>query len=143
MRLARLSRQINDGMGAYAVAKLQAQLGDLAGQRVLILGLAYRGDVKETAFSSTFKLAEALAAAGAEALVHDPLYTDEEIRHYGLTPAHLENLPPVAAVILQAAHQMYKNLDWSQIPGCRAVLDGRGVMASDAAGNLPLLWVGR
>jgi UDP-N-acetyl-D-mannosaminuronic acid dehydrogenase len=144
MRLPRLSRQINDEMAAYAVQKLTDQVGDLNGQTVLILGLAYRGNVKEAAFSSTFKLVEALNAVGAKPLVHDPLYTDDEIRHYGLTPASLNPLPQVTAVILQAAHTAYESLDWGSIPGCKAVLDGRGVLnRQQVGGNMPLLWVGR
>ena len=42
-------------------------LGDLSGKRVLILGVAYRGGVKETAFSGAFALRDALLAAGARA----------------------------------------------------------------------------
>jgi UDP-N-acetyl-D-mannosaminuronic acid dehydrogenase len=141
MRLPRLARQINDQMGQYAVQKLSAQVGDLRGQHILILGLAYRGNVKETAFSSAFKLAEAIQAAGAIPLIHDPLYTDDEIRHYGLTPAHLEALPPVKVIILQAAHHQYDGLDWGAFKGVEAVLDGRGALQS--AGDLPLLWIGR
>jgi len=144
MRLPRLSRQINDGMGHYAVQKLIDQLGSLDGKTVLILGLSYRGNVKETAFSSTFKLVDALKAAHAKPIIHDPLYTDEEIRHYGLEPVNLDPLPEADAVILQAAHDEYKNLDWASISNCKAVLDGRGVLGRDDVPNaLPLLWVGR
>jgi nucleotide sugar dehydrogenase len=144
MRLPRLSRQINDGMADYAVDKLRGLLGDLSGARVLILGLAYRGDVKEAAFSSAFKLAESLKAAGAESLVHDPLYSDEEIASYGLTPTQLNPLPAVRAVILQAAHHEYETLDWAAIPGCEAVLDGRAALSREQIpGELALLWVGR
>lgn len=141
MRLPRLARQINDQMGQYAVQKLTAQVGDLKGQNVLILGLAYRGNVKETAFSSAFKLAEALESVGAIPLINDPLYTDDEIKHYGLTPAHLDSLPTIKAIILQAAHPHYESLVWDSFTGVEAVLDGRGALES--AGDLPLLWVGR
>lgn len=144
MRLARLSRQINDGMGAYAVQKLADQVGNLKDKSVLILGLSYRGDVKETAFSSTFKLVEALEQVGAKPLVHDPLYTDDEIKGYGLMPANLDPPPSVTAIILQAAHADYESLDWSVFPDCQAVLDGRNALKADAVGaKMPLLWVGR
>jgi len=143
MRLARLARQINDDMGRYAVEKLRQQIGDLHGENVLILGLAYRGDVKETAFSSTFKLVEALQVAGAQVLVNDPLYTDEEIRAHGLTPVGLNPPPAVRAVILQAAHSAYAGLDWGAFPTCQAVFDGRNVLRADGAGPLRVLWVGR
>ena len=53
-------------MPAYAVDLLEAELGTLAGARVVILGVAYRGNVKEAAFSGAFALRDALAARGAE-----------------------------------------------------------------------------
>jgi nucleotide sugar dehydrogenase len=144
MRLPRLSRQINDQMAGYAIDKLRAALGDLNDQNILILGLSYRGDVKESAFSSTFRLAEVLKTAGARVSVHDPLYTDEEILAYGLTPATLEPLPAASAVILQAMHSGYKTLDWGHIPGLKVVLDGRGDLPrSDVPSQIDLLWVGR
>ena len=49
------------------------------GTQVAVLGAAYRGGVKETAFSGVFATVEALRAAGAEVVVHDPLYTDDEL----------------------------------------------------------------
>jgi UDP-N-acetyl-D-mannosaminuronate dehydrogenase len=131
-------------MAEYAVGKLRGLLGDLSGARVLILGLAYRGDVKEAAFSSTFKLVEALKTAGADALVHDPLYSGDEIASYGLTPATLNPLPDVRAIILQANHREYENLDWAAIPGCEAVLDGRAALSREQIpGEMALLWIGR
>lgn len=142
MRLPRLSRQINDEMAEYAVKKLEAAVGSLKGENVLILGLAYRGNVKESAFSSTFKLVEALAKVGACTLVNDPLYTDEEIALYNLNPVSLNALPKIKAVILQAGHEQYQKLDWAAIPGCEAVLDGRAILTERPA-NIKLLWVGR
>ena len=52
-------------MPAYAVERLAELAGGLAGARVLILGVAYRGDVKETAFSGAFAVRDALARAAA------------------------------------------------------------------------------
>ena len=67
-------------MPAYAVELLDDALGGLAGERVLILGVAYRGGVKETAFSGAFALRDALAARGATPVAADPLYDDDELR---------------------------------------------------------------
>jgi nucleotide sugar dehydrogenase len=70
------ARRVNDAMPAYAVQRLAGRLGTLTGLTVAILGLAYRGGVKESAFSGAFAVAEALTAAGAHPVVHDPLYDD-------------------------------------------------------------------
>ena len=65
-------------MPAYAVELLADALGRRSrGARVLILGVAYRGGVKETAFCGAFALRDALAARGATAVAADPLYDDD------------------------------------------------------------------
>ncbi|MCW2958521.1 MAG: nucleotide sugar dehydrogenase, partial [Solirubrobacterales bacterium] len=83
------ARAVNEAMPGYAVELLAGLLGgSLRGRLVLILGAAYRGDVKETAFSGVFGLRDALQAAGASPIVADPLYTDDELRGLGLEPWH-------------------------------------------------------
>ncbi len=61
-RLPALARSVNETMPAYAVGLLARRSATSAGSRVLILGVAYRGDVKETAFSGAFPLRDALVA---------------------------------------------------------------------------------
>src|SRR6185295_15771309 len=73
--IVRAAREANAGMPEHAVDLLEAEYGDLAGARVVVLGAAYRGGVKETAFSGVFPAVAALQARGAEVSVHDPLYT--------------------------------------------------------------------
>jgi len=117
------ARRTNDAMPAYAVGRLAARLGSLDGLTVAILGLAYRGGVKESAFSGAFGLADALTAAGATPVVHDPLYTDDEIRAAGFTPFHLGEA--CDAAILQADHSEYRSLQSSDLGGATVVVDGR------------------
>src|SRR5206468_9956011 len=119
-RLVAASREINDAMAEHAVVRLEQALAGyrphdyaenaaspLAGRTVLILGLAYRGGVKEAAWSSALLLHRALMARGARVLVNDPLFSDEEIEELGLIPAPLPPAEPVDACILQAAHHEY------------------------------------
>ncbi|MFQ5878798.1 MAG: nucleotide sugar dehydrogenase [Dehalococcoidia bacterium] len=127
--LAALARRINDSMAAYAVGRLREALGELRGKRVLILGLAYRPNVKEAANSSALLLAGELERAGAVALVHDPLLSSAEIEALGLRPASLDPPPAVDAVVLQSYHDAYHNLDWRRFRSCALVLDGRNVLS--------------
>jgi UDP-N-acetyl-D-glucosamine dehydrogenase len=128
LRLPAAAREVNDAMPRYAVALLEEALGALRGERVLILGIAYRGGVKETAFSGAFALRDALRAAGADPLAADPLYADEELRALGFEPW---DGAAVAGAVLQADHERYRALTPTDLPGARAVVDGRGVL--DAA----------
>src|SRR3954464_140985 len=85
-RIAEVAREVNESMPAYAVELLADLLGGLDGTRVLILGVAYRGGVKETAFSGAFPLRDALLSRGAQVAASDPLYEDAELRALGFEP---------------------------------------------------------
>src|SRR5690606_2745893 len=63
--VVRAAREANAGMPDYTVGLLEGAHGDLAGQTVVVLGAAYRGGVKETAFSGVFATVAALVGRGA------------------------------------------------------------------------------
>jgi UDP-N-acetyl-D-mannosaminuronic acid dehydrogenase len=128
-RIPAAAREVNLAMPAYAVARLAASLdGSLEGQRVLILGVSYRGGVKEAAYSGAFGLQQELRARGANVIASDPLYTADELRELGFEPWDGR---PVAAAVLQADHREYHELDPGGLPGVQVILDGRGFL--DAA----------
>ncbi|HWI72780.1 MAG TPA: nucleotide sugar dehydrogenase, partial [Baekduia sp.] len=102
-RLPLAAREINERMPAYAADLL----GDVAGRRVLILGVAYRGGVKETAFSGAFALRDALEGRGATVVASDPLFDDDELRGHGFMPWDGEG---VDAAVVQADHREYATL---------------------------------
>jgi nucleotide sugar dehydrogenase len=126
--LIALSREINDAMADHGVERLGEALGGLSGKTVLILGLAYRGGVKEAELSSALLVADALKRHGARVLVNDPMFSDAEVRAYGLEPSTLPPAGNIDAVVLQAAHPEYATLDYGSLAGCRVVLDGRGAL---------------
>ena len=110
--LIALSREINDCMADHGIERLAEALdGSLQGKTVLILGLAYRGGVKEATLSSALLAADALRRRGAHVLVNDPLFTDDEIRRYGLEPSPLPPAEAVDAVVLQACPPRVRGLD--------------------------------
>lgn len=128
-RLPATSREVNERMPAYAVELLAAELGAaLDSARVLILGVTYRGGVKETAFSGAFPVAQELARRGATALASDPLYDEAELRSLGFEPWDGE---PIDAAVVQADHSAYARLTPGDLPGVRVIVDGRGIL--DAA----------
>jgi nucleotide sugar dehydrogenase len=131
--VVRAAREANLDMPDYAVGMLEGAFGDLAGARVVVLGAAYRGGVKETAFSGVFDTVASLKRRGAEVLVHDPLYADEELAGYGFTPYRLGE--PVDAAIVQADHAEYRSLSPADLPGVRAFVDGRRVSSPEVWGD--------
>lgn len=134
-RLPALARDVNEAMPAYAVELL----GDVAGRRVLILGVAYRGGVKETAFSGAFALRDALAARGAHVVASDPLFGADELAALGFAPW---DGTAVDAAVVQADHAEYATLGGADVPGARLIVDGRGVLDS-ARFDVPVRRIGR
>lgn len=122
--IVRTAREANMEMPEYTVSLAESALdGSLEGRRVVVLGASYRGRVKETAFSGVFTTVDALSRRGAEVLVHDPMFDDAELERYGFTPYHMGE--PVEAAIVQADHPEYANLTPGELPGVRAIIDGR------------------
>ncbi len=125
-RLVKLGLEVNEKMPDYAVALLSGMLDGLDGANVAILGAAYRGGVKETAFSGVFPVLDSLRARGATVTVHDPLYSDLELRQLGLEPHHRGS--PADGAVVQSDHEEYRSWGSQDLPGVRAVLDGRGIL---------------
>lgn len=127
--VVRAAREANAGMPEYTVGLLEGAHGKLTGSRVAILGAAYRGGVKETAFSGVFATVAALHARGAIVLVHDPMYSDEELGALGFTAYHLGE--PIDAAVVQADHLEYSKLRPDQLPEIKTFVDGRRVSSAE------------
>lgn len=128
--IVRAARQANAEMPEHAVSLLEDVYGVLDGARVAVLGAAYRGGVKETAFSGVFPLVAALKARGAHVTVHDPMYSEGELKALGFT-AHTLGAEVDAAVI-QTDHACYRELTEADLPGATVVIDGRDILATAA-----------
>lgn len=119
------AREVNDTMPEHAVGLLTGVLGGLDGRRIAVLGLAYRGGVKEAAFSGTFRLVDALRARGAQPLVHDHLYGDAELEAFGFEPFHLGE--DCEAAIIHTDHEEYRSLSPDDLDGLEVLVDGRAL----------------
>jgi nucleotide sugar dehydrogenase len=126
--VVRAAREANAAMPEHVVGSLEDVHGSLAGQRVVVLGAAYRGGVKETAFSGVFPTVAALVARGAVPLVHDPLYTADELTALGLSPYGLGDT--VDAAVVHTDHEDYREWTPANLPGVRTVVDGRRVLTA-------------
>ncbi len=121
LELIELAREINDGMSQYVIELLEDELGSLAGKKIAILGIAYKGNVGDTRKSPGLKLArdlqavadpdaEAIAADGGETVeiaLHDPHVSDQTIQ---LEPLE-EALADADGVVIATDHDEYEDLD--------------------------------
>src|SRR5690606_13055322 len=106
--IVRTARNYNATMPSYVVDRVEQVIGDISWQRVVVLGAAYRGGVKETAVSGVFPTVEELVKRGATVTVHDPLFSDQELADFGFTAHKMGDEVDVA--ILQADHAEYREL---------------------------------
>lgn len=123
--LVSLSRKINDSMVSYAIALVEEHFKSLKKRNILILGLSFRENVKETTKSSTLLLIDELRKRGANIFVDDPQFSDEEIAFFNVTPFQEKDAEKIDAIILQAFHDEYKNWEFENYTNCQYVLDGR------------------
>jgi len=135
-RLPRTAREVNEAMPGYAAGLL----GDVTGETVLVLGVAYRGGVKEDAFSGARALERELRRRGATPVFADPLYTDDELVALGYAPW---DGGPVGAAVVQADHPEYAQLAAPDVPGATRIVDGRDVLDAARFPGVPVLRIGR
>lgn len=130
MPITENARHLNDAQPASIVERIETDWGPLSGQRVLILGLGFRPGVKESLYSTAFELAGRLALRKAEVSLHDPLYSDDEIRRHGFRPGKFDD---AGILILNTAHPHYQAMDFEGLAKgrLRLVVDGRNLWRPD------------
>jgi len=138
--VVRAARTANKSMPLYAVDLLESEMGTLDGKRIAVLGAAYRGGVKETAFSGVYDVVDSLKSRGSIALVQDPIYSDEELGLLGFEVYKLGQ--PIDGVIVQTNHAEYRDLTANDFPGARAVVDGRRILTEKVSDQIKTLVIG-
>jgi len=103
-RFVELANDVNEHMPAYVVARLTESLNDrflpVRGQRVLLLGLAYKRNTGDARESPSQPVARRLVELGAEVLVADP-HVDARSFPAGVTRVDLtEDVVASAAIVV-------------------------------------------
>jgi UDP-N-acetyl-D-mannosaminuronate dehydrogenase len=127
-------------MPIHVISRVEQALGQLEGKRVAILGLAYRGGVKEHAFSGAWDLIQELRNKKATALVNDPMYSHEELEAMGLDSFTLGE--PCDAAIIQTDHASFKALTREDFPSAKFLVDGRNISSASLRSQIPTYVVG-
>jgi len=142
--LAAKGRTVNDAQAKRVLDRVERLGFDLQDTKVLLLGLGFRPEVKEDAFSTTYLLRDELTGRGATVVVDDPMYADREIEQQGLRPGSISasDLPPV--VILVTAHAAYRKLSFESMAarGVRIIVDGRNAWRKEEVEAAGILYVG-
>jgi UDPglucose 6-dehydrogenase len=129
--------EVNELQKRRVVSKLARHLGELAGKRVALLGLAFKPNTDDMRGASSLVLAARLQAEGAQVSAFDPV-AEQAARALmpGLDYASsaLDALAGADAVILVTEWPELVELDWRQVAKRMRgalVIDGRNALDGD------------
>lgn len=130
--LAKESRDINDGMAAYAVSLVQHKVKI---KKALVLGLSFRPNVKEDALSTAYLLRDILKREQFEVFLHDTEFSFEEIKQRGFDPVRDIYDGGTEVLFLVTMHKEYQSIDFQRLykSGIRFIVDGRNSLDREKA----------
>jgi UDPglucose 6-dehydrogenase len=126
--------EVNELQKRRVVSKLQRHLGDLAGKRVAMLGLAFKPETDDMRGASSLVLAARLLAEGAVVTAYDPI-AEQEARtlmpQLNYCDSAMDALAGADAVVLVTEWKQFLELDWSEVAAAMSgdlVVDGRNAL---------------
>lgn len=137
-RLIKTAREINDSMPHHVVELTVKGLNDagrpLKGSNVLVLGLTFRGGVREFMKAAAKPIIEELKEWGANVYAYDPLCTREDAERFGA--GWKEDFRGIDAIVITADHREFKELNLERLAGemrTKVIVDGRNVLDPEKA----------
>lgn len=126
LEVVAVSRRTNDAQVGNAIKSLETHLGGLDEVPILVLGLTYRENVKELAYSRALPLIERLSFHGADVSAYDPLLSAAEVEERCCATPYAWGRPaPFRAIVTQTADKLWNEIDFSLFPDLELILDGR------------------
>jgi UDPglucose 6-dehydrogenase len=137
LRILEAVEAVNDDQKHRMFDKLRDALGaDLAGARVAVWGLAFKPNTDDMRDAPSLALIEALLAAGATVVVHDPVAMDEAKRRLGervrFAPSSYDALTDADALAVVTDWNEYRHPDFTRIKQTLRrpiIVDGRNLYA--------------
>ena len=119
-RLIETGREINLDMPNHVVKRVIQALNKinkcLMNKKICLLGLSYRGDVKEYRYSPTLDVIRELKNYKPNIVLHDPLFTEKELRDIIDIKFERDMIKAVSdsdCIVILTDHTKYKDLDVS------------------------------
>jgi UDPglucose 6-dehydrogenase len=138
LRILEAVECVNEDQKRVLFSKLREALdGDLRGAVVAVWGLAFKPNTDDMREAPSMALIDALLAAGATPVVHDPAAMDEAKRRLGDTVRYAENaydaLSGADALVVVTDWNEYRHPDFRRIKQTLkrpVVVDGRNLYSS-------------
>ena len=112
--------EVNELQKRRVVSKLQRNLGELAGRRVALLGLAFKPNTDDMRGASSLVLAARLRAEGVHVRAFDPIAEAEArllMPQLDYASDALDAVTDADAVVLVTEWPEFLELDWSEVAG--------------------------
>jgi UDPglucose 6-dehydrogenase len=136
LRILEAVEAVNDDQKRRLVEKLSAALGEISGKRIAVWGLAFKPNTDDMRESPSLALIEALLAAGAVVVAHDPVAMDEARRRLDATvsfaPTSYDALIDADALVVVTDWNEYRHPDFARIKATLkrpVIVDGRNLYA--------------
>ena len=147
MRLLRTAREINEEMPKHVVYLLVKALNEngipMKGSKILVLGLTYRGGVKEFYKSPAIRIIEGLKKWGSIVYAYDPLCNEEDARKLGVR--WKSDFEGVDAIVVATDHREFKEINLEEVAEKvrhKIIVDGRRVFDREEALRLGFVYLG-
>lgn len=136
-RFIDLASEINTGMPAYWVQRVQNELNEIGkpvrDSEILVLGVAYKKDISDVRESPAIDIIELLRRKGADVYYHDPY-----VRSFGegchalkSVSSLMDSVSAADCVVIVTDHSVY---DWADImPRANMLIDTRAVYRDQSA----------
>jgi UDP-N-acetyl-D-mannosaminuronic acid dehydrogenase len=145
--LLKIARKINDEMADYTVKLAENAIrtagGNIKGAKVMVLGIAFRGGVKETRYAPSFRIIRLLKERGAEVYAYDPLFTKAETQEFGFS--YSDRFKGMDCIIIASDHKEFRKYDWKKIGKemrSKVLVDGRNVVEPNKIKSLGFIYKG-
>jgi UDPglucose 6-dehydrogenase len=126
--------EVNELQKRRVVSKLQRHLGDLAGRRVALLGLAFKPNTDDMRGASSLVLASRLQAEGAHVRAFDPI-AEQQARalmpQLDYAASALDAIAAADAIVLVTEWPDFLELQWEEVARRMrgsVVIDGRNAL---------------
>jgi len=139
-RLTKTAREINDSMAHHIVELTIKALNEtgrpLKGSNILVLGLTFRGGVREFMKAAAEPIIKELKEWDANVYAYDPLCTPKDAQRFGAE--WKEDFKEIDAIVITADHREFKELNLEEIAKqmrTKVIVDGRNVIDAKMAKN--------
>ena len=140
--------EVNQAQRVLVLRKLQAALKTLKGRRIAVLGLAFKPDTDDLRDAPSIEIIRRLCVAGAVVSAYDPIV--KEVAELDDVPVRIgtdayDAADRADAVVIATEWPHFAALDLGKLRTSmkgRLILDGRGVIAEDAAAAAELTVTG-